>query len=482
MMDAPRSGIFDDIDIRLTAEHRITVSFLEDRHGFTIREETLSLDELVTRIHAAQAPSKERLPWIKLGRFGTRRSKKNSLRHNDNVLAITGIEADYDRKEMSLADAKDRITANGLCALIYPSPSYTPAAPKWRILCPTSKEYPPEMRARFMARLNGLFGDIFAHESFTLSQGFYYGKVNNPDHHCTLFPGIPIDLADDLDAGAIGRAKERNIGERPHPASRPEDITDKRINGLISALLDNVRKAADGEKHFVLRDNGLTLGGYLHLTGWSKEEAVEQLLRALPSADDWDKARETALWAVEHGMAQPLDLEDRPNPHAGNRRPPPPEPPPASEAEHNPNGPDKPSKERGPKSDDSFVLPVEFSENALAYRFSDHHAETLLYVPKTGRWLRYEAGLWREDHAVSVFDAARKICAEQGDVALAALGKKTGPKVAAMINRASCVAAIERLARHHHRHVREGDTFDADPLLLNGATITGKLSSEGGQT
>jgi hypothetical protein len=85
--------------------------------------------------------------------------------------------------------------------------------------------------------------------------------------------------------------------------------------------------AEDGEKHHTLRDICLTLGGYLHLAGWSVDEAIEQTVGALQSADDWDQARETARWAIERGLQRPLDLEDRPNPNArtpySNGAPPP---------------------------------------------------------------------------------------------------------------------------------------------------------------
>jgi hypothetical protein len=294
-----------------------TVTFFPDFAAKTKREQLLGLNTLAQLIHDAAAPAKEQLPWLKLARFGDTRTEKGSLRHNTNLVAITGIEADYDRGEMSLADAKDIITGAGIMAIIYPSPSYTPEQPKWRVLCPFSQGYAPEHRDRFTARLNGLFGGIFSRESWTLSQSYYYGRVNNPDHHATVFNGIPIDLAHQLDVGAIGLPPERNIGRQAHPKSRPEDITEARVRGLVHTLLDNIRNAAEGEKHFTLRNICLTLGGYLHVIGWSVEEAVEQAIGALPSADDWDQARETARWGIERGMERPLDLEERPNPRGG---------------------------------------------------------------------------------------------------------------------------------------------------------------------
>jgi hypothetical protein len=321
----------------------VTVTFFPNSAAKTKREETLTLAKLAALIKRAHAAQKEDLPWLKLARFGEQRSDKNSLRHDANVLAITGIEADYDRKEMSLAEANDRMARAGLTGILYPSPSYTPEAPKWRVLCPFSQEYPPEMRDRFMARLNGLFGGFFDRVSWVISQSYYFGRVANPDHHATVFEGTCIDKRDDLDAGAIGLPKERGVGRTAHPKSRPEDITEARLRGLIQALLDNIRTVPDGESHFTLRDNCLTLGGYLHLTGWSVEEAAEQAVAALPSADDWDQARETALWAIRRGMERPLDLEDRPNPHQGRgdgAPAPDAEPPPECEAEHPPASPD----------------------------------------------------------------------------------------------------------------------------------------------
>jgi phage/plasmid-associated DNA primase len=129
--------------------------------------------------------------------------------------------------------------------------------------------------------------------------------------------------------------------------------------------------------------------------------------------------------------------------------------------------------EAGPDQD---VAPPEFSENALAYMFSDRHAATLLYVHEWGRWLRFDGHHWREDHTVAVFDEARRICAEQGEIALAVL--KSDDKVAAIINKAAAVAAIERLARHHHRHVKSPEDFDADPLLLNASITAGRLKGD----
>jgi hypothetical protein len=306
----------------IPAGETVTVTFFANYAASTKREESLILAALAQRIRTTTAPTKEALPWLKLAKFGDRRTAHGSLRHNANVVAITGIEADYDAKQMSFEDAERVARAAGLHCLIYTSPSFTEDEPKWRVLCPLSAEHPAAERDRFMARLNGLFGGIFSRESWALSQGYYYGRVANPDHHATVFEGTPIDLADHLDAGAIGRPIERNVGQKAQPTQRPADIAEARIRGLVTALLDNIRAAKDGEKHHTLRDTCLTLGGYLHLVGWSVEEAAEQAIGALPSADDWDQARATARWGIEHGMANPLQMEDRPDPNSKQRNDP----------------------------------------------------------------------------------------------------------------------------------------------------------------
>jgi hypothetical protein len=123
------------------------------------------------------------------------------------------------------------------------------------------------------------------------------------------------------------------------------------------------------------------------------------------------------------------------------------------------------------------VLPIEFSENRLAQLFSDQHAEILVYVHGWGKWLRWDCGRWREDHAVTVYDKARKICAREGERALNTLPAKSAKKVAAIINRASCVAAIEKLARHHERQVCPLEAFDANRMLLNGQSTSLPLKS-----
>ena len=107
-------------------------------------------------------------------------------------------------------------------------------------------------------------------------------------------------------------------------------------------------------------------------------------------------------------------------------------------------------------------LPPQFSEEALALRFSRKHEGELRYVAGWGRWMCWDGMRWREDDTLAVFDRCRAICrrasAECGDAK-----ERAAMKIAA----AQTVAAIERLSRADRRHAATVEQWDADPWLLN---------------
>lgn len=286
------------------------VTFFTDYAAAAKTEMLVDLDDLVRRIRITTGSAKAVLPWLKMARFGDLKTAKGSLRHDGNMLSISGVEADYDDEVMSVDEAVTRLGAAGVLAIVYTSPSHSEDAPRWRVLCPLSQEYTPDERDRFLARLNGLFGGIFANESWTRSQSYYYGSVNqNPSHRAEPVEGTPIDLISELDMFAIRKPEKpkpngANGAGHTGPASSPEAITDKRINGLIQALLDNIRNAADGAKYFTLRDISFTIGGYLHLTNWTQAEAVEACVAALPSAQGLEPRPQDRSGSNRGGRAQ----------------------------------------------------------------------------------------------------------------------------------------------------------------------------------
>jgi putative DNA primase/helicase len=144
---------------------------------------------------------------IKLARFGDLRTDKHCLRHNANVLEVTGIEGDYDNEEMTPEQAVELLEAHHLKAAIAPTFTATSESPRWRVLTPLGTPASPAERLRYIEVLNGMLGGVLASESATLSQSYFIGvpagapytvihTFDDPDEGHTL---DELDLMDDLD-------------------------------------------------------------------------------------------------------------------------------------------------------------------------------------------------------------------------------------------------------------------------------------------
>jgi hypothetical protein len=136
------------------------VTFFDDYAAQKKHERLVTLDDLVTLIRGTSAVEKSALPWLKLARFGAAKTARGSLRHDRNVIAISGVEVDYDGERISFDAAIETAAKAGLLAILYTSPSHMAERPRWRILAPASREYPPADRARLLGRLNGLYRGI----------------------------------------------------------------------------------------------------------------------------------------------------------------------------------------------------------------------------------------------------------------------------------------------------------------------------------
>lgn len=141
------------------------------------------------------AKRKEDLPLIKLALFGDEASPAGSYRHDANLLEVWGVEGDYDGGQVSIAQAAELLQAAGIVAFLYTTPSHTPECPRWRVLAPCSRAHMPAERAALVAKLNGVLGGILAPESFTLSQAFFYGRVEGAEYCDIETTGVEIDLA-----------------------------------------------------------------------------------------------------------------------------------------------------------------------------------------------------------------------------------------------------------------------------------------------
>jgi P4 family phage/plasmid primase-like protien len=112
------------------------------------------------------------------------------------------------------------------------------------------------------------------------------------------------------------------------------------------------------------------------------------------------------------------------------------------------------------KLDSHEAVPPEFSEDALALRFTKLHGGNLRYTASTGKWNRWTGQQWLQDDTLAIFDLGREVSREAAD-------QCPKPGIARQIAKASTVAAIERLARADRRHAMTVEQWDGDPWKLN---------------
>jgi hypothetical protein len=166
------------IDLSDAAGHW-TVTFFDNFAASEKREEVSAPERLVELIRTTDADIKARLPWLKLATFGEARTEHGSLRHDANVITVTGVEADYDGDvvegsgSMTFEQAVEIAEKAGLRCIVYTSPSHTIFNPRWRVVCPFSEALTPGLRSHMMDRLNGLFKGVFAAESWTSEPGIF---------------------------------------------------------------------------------------------------------------------------------------------------------------------------------------------------------------------------------------------------------------------------------------------------------------------
>lgn len=387
-------------------------------------ERVYTLPGLKADILAATAKTKAELPWLKLARFGDVKTDKHSLRHDANVLSISGIEADYDGGAVLFADAVDKLEKAGILALVYTSPSHTEDAPRWRVLCPTSTELPPEKRGHLVGRLNGLFGGIFAGESFTLSQSFYFGSVNrNPSHAAEIIDGQPIDLCDELDKTWMGRPASSS--------AKDKDGKPKTGKADVAQLLAEI---VSGEAY---HQACVRLAGVWARGGVPYMDARKRLLDAFDAVPE---AERDERWK---GRRADVDrcLEDIYGKEAKR----------------------KDSRERGPRrnaqsSDAGADEFLELTEDGVAIEFTRKHGDALRYCHDSGSWYRWTGTHWQVNRDKLAFSWARTLVRR--------LNRSAEFKTKAITGKAAFAAAVERFAQADRVFAVTADTWDKEPFLL----------------
>src|SRR5215216_6177258 len=112
---------------------RTVVTIFENRLDIGKREHTCDWESLCSYlIEQPERPDKLSAPLFSLSQFGDHReSPRGALRNKSNLIAIHGVEADYDAMVMSPEEAIQRCQQAGLQALVYTSASHTPETPRW---------------------------------------------------------------------------------------------------------------------------------------------------------------------------------------------------------------------------------------------------------------------------------------------------------------------------------------------------------------
>jgi hypothetical protein len=236
--------------------HKIPITFLKDESGSSMDVKSMTLPDLREVILSTEGVTKANLPRLKGARFGDKRSKNNSLRHDANVLGFDMIELDYDKEDMSFDQAVKRIKDMNVRALIYTTPSHTKVAPRWRVLMPVSRgDHELRMRRAFCSRVNGVLGNIFARESFVLSQSYYFGKAldnPNPNHRCEVIDGRFINLCDEFlkyqeKGGPKSAVRQASDSIDAAPAGRLKDVFRVRVASDQNRIAKALQEMPNGD-------------------------------------------------------------------------------------------------------------------------------------------------------------------------------------------------------------------------------------------
>ena len=123
---------------------------------------------------------------------------------------------------------------------------------------------------------------------------------------------------------------------------------------------------------------------------------------------------------------------------------------------------------RKPEEEIDYGYPPEFSEDALAEKFTTRYSETMKYCGPAASWYVWFKGKWEKDETAVALDQARKIC----KLASAEVMLRTdlGPKADRISNTISSrrmYSNIELIARTDRKHVVKPARFDSKLWILN---------------
>jgi hypothetical protein len=265
---------------------RFPVTIFHDRFALTKREIDVSIPELAAIIEGERAPTKARLPLLKLATFGDVRTDARCLRHDANVKRVFGVEIDYDDEKLSFDDAARRLREAKDLAVLYTSASHRPHAPRWRALLPFAEAKEPTARKGWALRAGELLGIELKADSLTLSLSYHFGWVGDGENFAlTITDGKPIDV-DHSPVIEVARPKTDLLGERGE-ATGPTAYSRA---ALISAA-KNIINAPNGQQRATLNREAYTIGQAVGAGLIPAKDALELLVLAANEVRTLDPRR-----------------------------------------------------------------------------------------------------------------------------------------------------------------------------------------------
>ncbi|WP_275099520.1 DUF5906 domain-containing protein [Sedimenticola hydrogenitrophicus] len=173
----------------------LTFTLFPNLSGSTATEYATSMGGMAEWIRGLPVyPNKDACPLISMNRYGERRTAKNSLRHDANILEATGAIGDYDAGEMAPTTAATLLQMMDIEAVIVTTPSHGIKGNRWRVIAPFAQAHTIPERHELLGKLNTVLGGVLAGESFTASQAFYVGRVAGVAYEVIHVPGTRLDV------------------------------------------------------------------------------------------------------------------------------------------------------------------------------------------------------------------------------------------------------------------------------------------------
>jgi putative DNA primase/helicase len=117
------------------------------------------------------------------------------------------------------------------------------------------------------------------------------------------------------------------------------------------------------------------------------------------------------------------------------------------------------------KDVDNALADNPLTEDALALRFSERHADDLRYIATKGQWQKWDGTRWYSEQTHLAFDLARQSCREDAKT----YGNGKAPPE---VYRAKTIAAVERMAKADRRQATTIEQWDANDWLVNAENAT----------